>query len=245
MGTGLAYHGRFGQSRRTLRSTMHAPTAPLRCRYDTRTLYLFSGTIGARRVRATLRLTHTQVRGFVSAGRDDRDVAVTGTRAARALRIYAASKPQRLLFVGALTDCGSIAGSWLGTRPPQPLQLASEGELLFASLAHRYDAAGARSDALVDRRVRALRRAVLAGNRVRVSTLVAYPLRINAAGGARYIRNAGDLVRRYSTIFTRALIDAIRSGVPADLFARDQGEMLSDGTLWFDARGRLEAINPP
>ncbi len=99
-----------------------------------------------------------------------------------------------------------------------------------------------------------LQRAVAAGNRQEVASLIEYPLQTRIAGHSVTLRNANQLTARYDALFTPRVITAIRDQTYAELFVRDQGVAIGSGQLWFSgvcndehcrsSRVRITAINP-
>ena len=71
--------------------------------------------------------------------------------------------------------------------------------------------------------------AVAAGDRQRVSTMVAYPLEID---GVR-IGNAAEFVDHYDTVFSPNLIQAVRGQTFDTLFANANGVRIGQGVIWF------------
>ena len=89
----------------------------------------------------------------------------------------------------------------------------------------------------------------------RVIALISFPLRVNAAGGARTYRDAKSVERDFDRIFTPRVKQAVAQQRADKLFVRDQGAMIGNGEIWFDfscpntscsPRGpvRILAVNP-
>lgn len=100
-----------------------------------------------------------------------------------------------------------------------------------------------------------LQAAVRSNNRYRVIALIEFPLRVNGPGGSRFYRDARSVERDFDRIFTPKVRRAILSQRADKLFVRDQGAMIGDGEVWFDATCpnsscypagpvRIRAINP-
>jgi len=208
-------------------------------------LVIYQGTIGERPVRATFAFDGPQVSGQISAGSEYADVPLRGTQRNGVLSLNAATTDRPALR-GTLKGCSSISGTWRDPRTGQsfPLQLSEDSET-GRNMAHRYDAAGAKNDAVVDARVRAFRRAVIAGDKRSVSNLITYPVRVNSSSKSTMIPNRATLLTQYDGIFTPAVRAEIERAVPADLFSRDQGVMLGDGIVWFNENGKAISINQP
>jgi hypothetical protein len=130
-----------------------------------------------------------------------------------------------------------------GTRIPQPgLQTPSAAKAMSADPAY----AGF---------LQRLQSAVHSNDHRRIIGLISFPLRVNAAGGARTYRDAKSVERDFDRIFTPRVKRAITRQRPDKLFVRDQGAMIGDGEVWFDhtcpnascsplGPVRIRAINP-
>ena len=222
-----------------------AQPAAAACASDYGMLVIYQGTIGHRPVRATFAFDGPRVRGQISAGPGFTDVALRGTQRSGVIALTAVATGKPALH-GTLKDCSAITGTWRDPRTGQafPLHLSEDSET-GRNLAHRYDMAGAKDDAVVDAGVRAFRRAVIAGDKRSVANCIAYPLRVNSDSKWKMIPNRARLLAQYGRIFTPAVRAAIARAVPADLFSRDQGVMLGGGVVWFDAVGKAFSINQP
>jgi hypothetical protein len=85
-----------------------------------------------------------------------------------------------------------------------------------------------------------LQDAIRAENPNQVAVLVKFPLRVGhpSKPSARplravKVRNAAELVRRYSEIFTPEVRAAVLAQSPDTLFRNWQGAMVGNGKLWF------------
>ena len=208
-------------------------------------LVIYQGTIGDRPVRATFAFDGPKVRGQISAGPEYADVPLRGTQRGAVIALNTAATDAPALR-GTLKNCSAIGGTWRDPSSGQshPLRLIEDGEI-GGTPAHRYDAAGAKSDRVVDTGVRAFRRGVIAHDARRVSTFIAYPLHVNFGLKSRTIPNRATLLAQYDRIFTPGVRAEVERAVPADLFSRDQGVMLGDGIVWFDQSGKAFSINHP
>jgi len=208
-------------------------------------LVIYQGTIGERPVRATLAFDGPKISGQISAGPEYADVPLRGMQRNGVIALNAAATDKPALR-GTLKGCSAISGTWRDPRSGQshPLRLLEDSES-GGTPAHRYDAAGAKSDHLVDMRVRAFRRAVIARDARMASNFIAYPLRVNSGSKSRMIPNRTALLAQYDRIFTPGVRAEIERAVPADLFSRDQGVMLGDGIVWFNENGKAISINQP
>ena len=81
--------------------------------------------------------------------------------------------------------------------------------------------------------------AVTSGNSHKVAELVGYPLRVNGAQ-KRSIQDGAELRRRYSQVFTAAVLKEMRSAEPAAVFCRDGQAMIGNGAVWVSTeKGRV------
>lgn len=208
-------------------------------------LAIYQGSIGDRPVRATFAFDGPKVNGQISAGPEYADVLLRGTQRSGVIALNAAGTDKPALR-GTLKGCSAISGTWLDPSGGHsfPLRLIEDGET-GGTRAHRYDAAGAKSDHVVDLGVRAFRRGVIAHDARMVSHFIAYPLRVNFGSKSRMIPNRATLLAQYDRIFTPAVRAYVERAVPADLFSRDQGVMLGDGIVWFNENGKAISINQP
>jgi hypothetical protein len=90
-----------------------------------------------------------------------------------------------------------------------------------------------------------LRTAVRGNDRNALIALVAFPLRVNFAGGARTYRDAASLGRDFDRVFTPKVKRAVLAQRPDRLFVRDLGAMVGDGELWFRETCPNAACSPP
>ena len=86
-----------------------------------------------------------------------------------------------------------------------------------------------------------LQRAVAAGDRNAVASMVAYPIAVHRAGKDTTLRTRRDFVAYYPSIFTPKLVDIVARQKYATLFVRDQGAMIGDGEIWFSGVCRDQA----
>lgn len=224
---------------------LHGQPVAAACASDYGMLVIYRGTIGERRVRATFAFDGPKVSGQISAGPEYADVPLRGTQRNGVIALTAAATDRPALR-GTLKGCSAIVGTWRDPSSGQsfPLHLSEDSET-GTNMAHRYDAAGAKNDAMVDAGVRAFRRAVIAHDARTASNFIAYPLRVNSGSKSRMIPNRATLLAQYDRIFTPGVRAEVERAVPADLFSRDQGVMLGDGIVWFNENGKAISINQP
>ncbi|HEY9721256.1 MAG TPA: hypothetical protein V6D47_04535 [Oscillatoriaceae cyanobacterium] len=146
-------------------------------------------------------------------------------------------------FGDSTLNCEVITGirdTWAGEAA---FDLAEDSEGA-GTLTHRYDVMGVTVDRTIDQAAWRFWNAVRRGDRRTVSALVAYPLTVKAPAGILTLHTPGDLIRNYGRVFTPAMRQAIDKSVPALLSANYEGAMLGNGAVWFNAQGRISAINP-
>ena len=78
-----------------------------------------------------------------------------------------------------------------------------------------------------------LQQAVKAGDKDKVASLMAYPVRVNQGGGKhRIIKDSAAFVRDYEKLLPSAVATAIAAADPRKLFCRYDGVMLGSGVIW-------------
>jgi hypothetical protein len=90
-----------------------------------------------------------------------------------------------------------------------------------------------------------LQAAVRRNDRDALIALVAFPLRVNFAGGARTYRDAASLGRDFDRVFTPKVKRAVLAQRADRLFVRDLGAMVGDGELWFRETCPNASCSPP
>jgi hypothetical protein len=75
--------------------------------------------------------------------------------------------------------------------------------------------------------------------------LIAFPLRVNAAGRTRLYRDSASVERDFDRIFTSHVRTAILEQRGDELFVRDQGAMVGSGELWFSQTCTNTSCSPP
>ena len=145
---------------------------------------------------------------------------------------------------GMSSNCEVISGRWRDLRSGRsvPFELALSS-VQSGKIDHLYDVAGVSDDETVNRAATQFRKGVLDDRRDVVAQSIRYPLRVSLRGRTLILRNPKSLLARYNEIFTDSYIRTIGAAVPRLMFARDQGVMLGDGAVWFDASGHVIALN--
>jgi hypothetical protein len=111
----------------------------------------------------------------------------------------------------------------------------------------RYAVAGARNDEAVEKNVQAFYNAIAAGNPEEAARYVSFPCSYFVSGKRKMIQNSAEFLKLYAQIFVPKYVSGIAKGTPHNMFANDQGIMLADGRVWFDADGKAVHLNnePP
>jgi hypothetical protein len=152
-------------------------------------------------------------------------------------------KRLRTIFCAALLLLAAPIGMVISS-PAAAKELASNSDALVGQANHQYANAGViMTDAQFDQKVAAFRDDVLHGRKSRVAAAVAYPALAGVGHKRILLRNASALMRHYNEIFSPAMIESIRQAKTHDLFSRDQGVMLGNGQVWFNADGKVETLN--
>ncbi|WP_150719745.1 hypothetical protein [Pandoraea capi] len=147
---------------------------------------------------------------------------------------------------GASAACEVISGQWKDLRSGRtvPFELALSS-IQTGKIDHLYGVAGVSDDETVNRAATQFRKGVLDDRRDVVAQSIRYPLHVSLRGKTLILRNPKSLLARYNEIFSDGFVRTIGAAVPRLMFARDQGVMLGDGAVWFDAAGRVIALNRP
>jgi hypothetical protein len=81
--------------------------------------------------------------------------------------------------------------------------------------------------------LKSLQSAVSVGNRLKVASLVHFPLKAWVDGEETVIQNESEFQARYGRIFDASLKKAIADAKVDTLAANQEGVMLNDGRVWF------------
>ncbi|MGO9481962.1 MAG: hypothetical protein ACLP05_09315 [Candidatus Kryptoniota bacterium] len=148
-------------------------------------------------------------------------------------------------FEGSTLQDEIITGTWYTGKATVGLTvyLKLESAISRAPNGQRYSLIGVKNDSVFETEVRNFKDAVLRGDSLTVSKGIAYPIKVNIDGKTRRIRNKSAFLHDYDKIMYPKLFDAIRKSIPHNMFVNDEGAMLGDGIVWFDATGRVIALN--
>jgi hypothetical protein len=140
-----------------------------------------------------------------------------------------------------------------GSRVPRPSVEKSGNVSVMAE--RSAEPAGAAAPNAYGQFLSSLQTAVRGGSKGAVLRLVAIPLRVNFAGGARTYADRRSIERDFDRIFTPRVRQAILDQRAERLFTNSRGAMIGDGEVWFDRTCtnascspagpvRIRAINP-
>jgi uncharacterized protein YecE (DUF72 family) len=102
----------------------------------------------------------------------------------------------------------------------------------LAQAAPAFAAAGT-DTAQVTAFLKCLQSSVALGNRLKVATLVHFPLKVWLDGEETVIATESEFQARYSRIFDADVKKAIAEAKVETLFANQQGVMFDNGRIWF------------
>jgi hypothetical protein len=107
----------------------------------------------------------------------------------------------------------------------------------------RYEVAGAKDDALVERNAQAFYNAIRKGQKSLAAKYVGYPATFRVATGRQKIANSAEFGKVCDQLFTPAFVARIITGIPHHMSANAQGIMLADGAAWFNENGKAIAFD--
>ena len=137
-----------------------------------------------------------------------------------------------------------LEGTWTSAdgKTSYPVYLQLDHECVPAGT-KRYGPAGASSDAVVEKNARAFYDAVVGQNPELAKSYVAYPATYFDGGKRKQISNSAEFLKLYEKIFTPSFVAEIAKGIPHHMFVNEQGIMIADGKVWFDADGKAKHFN--
>lgn len=129
----------------------------------------------------------------------------------------------------------ALAGTWSDGQRTLPVRL---GFTVIGGPqgADRYVTITDASAEAFEMLVRRFLHGVITGNRAQAASAVSYPLTVNSEPKL-VVRNEADLIEHWETIFTPDYVRTLEKAVPHEMFVRNGAAMVSDGAVWFDARG--------
>ncbi|MGY4397311.1 hypothetical protein ACVWZA_002505 [Sphingomonas sp. UYAg733] len=129
----------------------------------------------------------------------------------------------------------ALVGTWTGKGRVYPvrLDLTSTDRLHGADRYQNVTNASAPAfEALVQRFIHG----AISGNRAKTASAVSFPLTVRDTK-TYTVRNRAQLYARWKQVFTPCFIVNLKEAVPHEMFVRDEVAMVSDGAVWFNARG--------
>jgi len=224
-------------------------------------LWDYDGTLGGKyRVRMTLVFSGETVQGVYFYASQLRDISISGRleEAQRLLLVetdakgavtgrFETSFPERdpgETYGDSPLTCDVIAGEWVSAdgKTRLPVYLTVQGSI-SGSLKHRYGAIGVRDDSVVNDGATAFWRALKKGDQQAVAARIAYPITLYLDGRKRRFKSSAELLPHFDAIFTPDFTARILKAMPRHMFVRDEGAMLGNGEVWFNAAGKASAIN--
>lgn len=135
---------------------------------------------------------------------------------------------------------GDYSKTGAGVSVPFKMRMVQETAL---ENGRRYSMIEAPNDAEFEKKVRNFRSAVLSGDRQRAVSCIKFPVSVYLAKKSVKIKNRTAFLRVYSRVFTKEFIEEIRATVPHNMFHRDDGAMLGNGSVWFWGDGKVIGLN--
>ena len=135
----------------------------------------------------------------------------------------------------------SLVGTWTkgATTLPVTLGMNLSGGPQGAS---RYEDVTKEPAEVFEARARHFINGALSGNKVETASATSFPLNI---GDRRdFVHTRQELFRRWREIFTPCLLSHLKLAVPHEMFVHDGFAMVSNGTVWFDAKGATSIDTP-
>jgi hypothetical protein len=169
-------------------------------------------------------------------GRMDGDILTLREPSGGAFRLHlvsnASTRGQTLTFYNST----GLAGTWTQGVRTLPVEIGFSTSYDGPPRARRYAEMTDEPDAVVEARAAKFLKAAVRGDRAAAADAVSYPLRVNG-DRPKTIRNKTELLTQWNSIFTPALLVALRDAVPHEMFVRQGMAMVGDGVVWFDAKG--------
>ncbi|MCR8842210.1 hypothetical protein NQ117_00790 [Paenibacillus sp. SC116] len=87
-----------------------------------------------------------------------------------------------------------------------------------------------------------LKKEVRANNKKVVAHLISYPLRVNKDGKATLIKTKKQFIAKYDQIITKQVKKKLLEQDPDNVFVRDVGVSIGEGTMWVSQFGKKIAV---
>jgi len=114
--------------------------------------------------------------------------------------------------------------------------------LALAQKVNKYEVAGIDDAAAVEKFFHNLQEAMARGDRVRIASMVSYPITVMIAGRKVRLRNRAEFLRRYNVAINLRVKQAVAGQNVENLFVNYQGVMIGDGEIWFNQPSRSKLI---
>lgn len=111
------------------------------------------------------------------------------------------------------------------------------------TLEHQYKVAGATDDKIIDKAAQDFLNAVASNDKEFVTEMIEYPIWVTISGTQKEIKNQDEFLAYYEKIFTDEFKTKLALMRPKHMFAKWSGIMLGHGEIWFNAYGKIIAIN--
>lgn len=105
---------------------------------------------------------------------------------------------------------------------------------ITAQQAGKYSNAGIDNDASVETFFLVLQESVSKDARDKVADMINYPLRVNSGGHIEVIQKKSTFLKRYESVFTSQVKEALGKQNVSGLFVNSQGVMIGNGEIWFN-----------
>ena len=137
-----------------------------------------------------------------------------------------------------------IVGTWVDelTAEQQSIYLRLD-HAIGGTLEHKYEVAGATDDEIIDKAAQDFLNAVASNNKEFVAGMIEYPIYATVGGTQTEIKNQDEFIAYYENIFTNEFKAKLAKTRPKHMFAKWSGIMLGQGEIWFNAHGKVIAIN--
>ena len=147
-----------------------------------------------------------------------------------------ASKPPLTFYSST-----SLVGTWTKgtTTLPVTLGMNLSGGPQGAS---RYEDVTKEPAEVFEARARRFINGALSGNKAETASATSFPL--NIGDRRAFVRTRQELFRRWNEIFTPCLLSNLKLAVPHEMFVHGGFAMVSNGTVWFDAKGATGIDTP-
>ena len=144
-------------------------------------------------------------------------------------------------------DRDVIVGTWTKLPDGKPLPFYLRLDSITAHLKNkgRYSSMGVDDAVSFETSVRAFWSAIRENQKPRVVACIHYPITVKIAGSSSEVPDEKHMLAVYEAVFNDRYREAVARTVPRNLFHNYRGAMIGPGLAWFDADGKIIAINQP